>query len=260
MVFNQAWNRRYKRAGHVFQGRYNKSISVSGERASAPYHFHIVADYIHLNPARAKLVGGACGSLSSYRWSSLPTHIRGKGLEWLVFDRVFDAFTLANKGRGKRAYHEWLEIRATQDGGRLPDEAMRALQKGWYLGEDTFAEKLLDLLEKGAKTLKVRGSHSGPALQKHDEGAAEDVVQRALRLWDMPDGDELREGFRKGDPHKVAIAITIKRHTSVSNLWIAERLGMGRDRTVSRLIKQGKSDEIIEKLCQKLRKMLPCED
>ncbi len=45
--FSQAWNRRYKRTGHVFQGRY-KSIPVSGERASDPYHFGIVADYIHL--------------------------------------------------------------------------------------------------------------------------------------------------------------------------------------------------------------------
>lgn len=257
--FSQAWNRRYKRSGHVFQGRY-KSIPVSGERASDPYHFRNVADYIHLNPARAKLVGGAKGSLSSYRWSSLPAYVKGKGPEWLVFDRVLDAFSLAHQGRGKRAYHEWLEIRATHDGGRLPDEAMRALQKGWYLGEDSFGDKLLALLQNGAKTLKAKGSHSGAALQKHDEGAAEDVVQRALRLWDMPDGEGLREGIRKGDPRKVAIAIIIKRHTSVSNLWMAERLGMGHDRSVSRLIKHGKSDETIQKLCQKLRKMLPCED
>jgi hypothetical protein len=128
------------------------------------------------------------------------------------------------------------------------------------LGEDTFAEKILDLLEKGALAVRARGSNSGLALQKHNEVAAVDLLQRALHLWEMPDGDELREGFRQGDLNKVAIATTIKRHTSVSNLWIAERLGMGHDRSVSRLIKQGKSDEIIEKLCQKLRKMLPCED
>jgi hypothetical protein len=30
-----------------------------------------VADYIHLNPARASLVGGAKGPLVGYRWSSL---------------------------------------------------------------------------------------------------------------------------------------------------------------------------------------------
>ena len=121
--FSQAWNRRYKRTGHVFQGRY-KSIPVSGEPASDPYHFRIVADYIHLNPARAKLVGGTKGALSSYRWSSLPAYAKGKGPEWLVFDRVLEDFSLAKSGRGRRAYAEWLEKRASQDGGRLPDAAM----------------------------------------------------------------------------------------------------------------------------------------
>lgn len=257
--FSQAWNRRYKRSGHVFQGRY-KSIPVSGERASDPYHFRIVADYIHLNPARAKLAGGTKGALSSYRWSSLPTYTKGKGPEWLVFDRVLAAFSLAKCGRGRRAYAEWLEIRATQDGGKLPAAAMQALRKGWYLGEDTFRDKLLALLEKGAKALKTKGSHSGPALQKHDEKTAEKIVQAGLRHWELPDGLELQKNTKKGDPRKVAIATLIKCHTSASNLWIAERLGMGHDRSVSRLIKQGKDDETIQQQCKELEKMLPCED
>ena len=257
--FSQAWNRRYKRSGHVFQGRY-KSIPVSGERASDPYHFRIVADYIHLNPARAKIAGGTKGPLIDYRWSSLPAYRKGKGPEWLVFDRVLEAFALAKSGRGRRAYVEWLEILANQDGGRLPDAAMQALRKGWYLGEDTFRDKLLALIEKGAKSLKAKGSHSGPALQKHDESAAEDIVQTGLRCWQMPDGKELRESLRKGDPRKVAMAMLIKRHTSASNIWIAERLGMGHDRSVSRLIKRGKDDDTIQKQCKALEKMLRCED
>ena len=257
--FSQAWNRRYKRTGHVFQGRY-KAIPVAGERASDPYHFRIVADYIHLNPARAKLVGGTKGALSSYRWSSLPAYAKGKVPEWLVFDRVLEAFSLSQSGRGRRAYGEWLEIRAAQDCGRLPDAAMQALRKGWYLGEDTFRDKLLALLEKGAKVLKSKGSHSGPALHKHDESAAENIVQTGLQLWKMPEGQELQENARKGDPRKVAMAILIKRHTSASNIWIAERLGMGHVRSVSRLVKQGKDNETIQQRCKELERMLPCED
>jgi hypothetical protein len=49
-------------------------------------------------------------------------------------------------------------------------------------------------------------------------------------------------------------------NTSASNIWIAERLGMGHDRSVSRLIKQGKYDDAIQKQCKLLEKMLPCED
>jgi hypothetical protein len=75
----------------------------------------------------------------------------------------------------------------------------------------------------------------------------------------MPDGQEMQKSIRKGDTRKVAMAILIKRHTSVSNIWIAERLGMGHDRPVSRLIKQGKTDETTQKQCKELEKMLQCE-
>ena len=70
----------------------------------------------------------------------------------------------------------------------------------------------------------------------------------------MPDGKELQENARKGDTRKVAMAILIKRHTSASNIWIAERIGMGHDRSVSRSIKQGKDNEIISQRCKELEK------
>ena len=66
--FGQGWNRRHQRRGHVFQGRY-KSIPVTGERASDPFQFRVVADYIHLNPARAGLAGGVNGKLVGYEWT-----------------------------------------------------------------------------------------------------------------------------------------------------------------------------------------------
>ncbi len=73
-------------------------------------------------------------------------------------------------------------------------------------------------------------------------------------------GRKLQERMRKGVSGKVARAILIKRYTSVSNIWIAERLGMGHDRSVSRLMKQGKTDETTQKQCKQLEKMLQCED
>jgi REP element-mobilizing transposase RayT len=67
-TFSQGWNRTRKRQGHVFQGRY-KSVPVNGSDADAHY-FRIMADYIHLNPARAGLAGGEAGKLAGYRWST----------------------------------------------------------------------------------------------------------------------------------------------------------------------------------------------
>lgn len=56
------FNRRYKRAGHLFQNRF-KSIVCEDD----PYLLELTR-YIHLNPLRASLVDNLAG-LNSYRWS-----------------------------------------------------------------------------------------------------------------------------------------------------------------------------------------------
>lgn len=58
--YSKYFNGKYKRVGHVFQGRY-KAASVQDER----YLLKLVR-YIHQNPVRA----GICGKAENYRWSS----------------------------------------------------------------------------------------------------------------------------------------------------------------------------------------------
>ena len=126
-VFSQGWNRVRGRKGHVFQGRY-KSVPVSSSDAD-PYYFRIVADYIHLNPARVGLAGGLHGNLADYRWSSLVGYARGTGLEWLEMDRVLQSFELTKDGRGWRAYVASLEARA-EEGGEIGEKVQAAMKRG----------------------------------------------------------------------------------------------------------------------------------
>ena len=108
-----------------------------------------------LNPARAKLAGGRKGALVDYSWSSLKHYSGNRGPDWLVRERVLAAFELARNGRGRRAYVNYLEERAKSDKGKLSPEAMKALQRGWYLGGESFRDKLLALAElKGLKGRK----------------------------------------------------------------------------------------------------------
>jgi putative transposase len=258
--FGQGWNRRYLRRGHVFQGRY-KSIPVTGERASDPFQFRVVADYIHLNPARSGLAGGDRDKLVSYKWSSLPDYQRGKGRKWLVMDRVLAAFELAKDGRGRRAYVDYLEQRASEDGGNLSEAAMASLRRGWYLGDGTFKDQLLGLIGKGSKALRKTGSHQGIATRDHGEAEAERLVILGLEhlgLLESVDGRMVH--MRKGDPRKVVIATLVKSRTSVGNEWLAQRLEMGHSRAMSRLIRQGRENPEILKLSEKLEKMLRCAD
>ena len=257
-AFAQAWNRRYQRHGHVFQGRY-KSVPVSGELASHGAQFRVVADYIHLNPARAKLTGAKKGPLVDYPWSSLPHFSRGKGPDWLIRDRVLSAFALAKNGRGRRAYVAYLEERAKTDRGKLSPEAMKALRRGWYLGSESFRDTLLELVQnkKGAKS-KTQNL-SPDTMKSHSEKQAQEIIIIGTKILELNLTEKGVE-LRKGDPRKVAIACVIKKRTHVTNQWIATKLDMGHDRSVSRLIRKAQTETPIKKMSKQLEKMLQCED
>lgn len=250
-AFSQSWNRRRLRRGHVFQGRY-KSVPVNASDAD-PYYFRIVADYIHLNPARAGLAGGAKGKLTGYRWSSLPAHAKGAGPEWLESGRLLRAFELAGDGRGRRAYVDWLEARAA-NGGEIDAEAMKALKRGWYLGEPGFRDRLLGRLERKPG----KRSRAGEPLKQHGEAEAERLVVQALGVLGLPAAAAELAGLRKGDPAKVRVAVLVRNATTASNEWIARRLAMGHPGSVSRLVSACGKDPKGARDVRKLKKMLKC--
>ena len=95
-----------KRRAHVFQGRY-KSVLVAGEWAEDAHHLKSVADYIHLNPARAGLAEGNMGKLVDYLWSSLRYYPKGNPPEWQPMERVLDAFQLCHDRRGRVSCISW---------------------------------------------------------------------------------------------------------------------------------------------------------
>jgi len=257
-AFSQAWNRRHSRRGHVFQGRY-KAVPVAGAGAGDASQFKVVADYIHLNAARAGLAGGAHGKLAAYPWSSLPAYRSGKAPPWLVSERVLATHQLATDARGRRAYVDYLEARATGNGGKFPPEATAALRRGWYLGDESFRDRLLAMVNKGGKAIRKSGSHSGAAVAAHGEREAERLVIAGLRQLKLGDGTGKPLPARKGDPRKVALATLLRTHTAMGNEWVAKRLEMGHDKSVSRLIRQGGDQREVKKFLRSLEQMLRCE-
>ena len=219
-----------------------------------------IHNYIHLNAARAGLAGGAHGKLAAYPWSSLPAYRSGKAPEWLVFDRVLAAHQLATDARGRRSYAQYLEARATENEGKFPPEATAALRRGWYLGDESFRDRLLALVEKGSKALRKRGSHSGTAVAAHGEREAERLLAAGLQMLELCDEKGKLLPARKGDARKVALATLLRTRTATGNEWVAKRLEMGHDRSVSRLIRQGADHNEVRKYLRSIEQMLPCED
>jgi putative transposase len=253
-TYSQGWNRARLRRGHVFQGRY-KSVPVTGTDADA-YYFRIVADYIHLNPARAKLAGGKRGPLTGFLWSSLPAYVKGNGPDWLVMERVLRAFELAEDGRGRRAYVAWLEARAANAKGKIDDEATAAIRRGWYLGKETFRDRLLKLLDQATQPSTGSKNRTGEALREHGEKEAEGIVRRSLKLIGLAPNTEALAKLPKSDRRKAAVATLLRERTSVSNGWIAARLAMGHPGTVSRMLGACKSDTEVASIKNELVKEL----
>jgi hypothetical protein len=97
--YTQRFNARHALDGHLFQGRY-KAIPIEAQRSE---YFRSATEYIHLNPARARLLDAAKPDLLSYPWSSFPLFAKKPILpEWLRRGRVFGRVELPNEGSGSR--------------------------------------------------------------------------------------------------------------------------------------------------------------
>jgi REP element-mobilizing transposase RayT len=132
-VYTQRFNRRYRRTGHVFQGRFH---AVLVERES---HLVELARYVVLNPVRAGMVAAA----EDYRWSSLRATL---GLSspprWLGVSALLSAF-------GSRA--RYLTFVREGVGEAPPWDRLR----GSLLGSDAFVERLSPRLEGASAQCEV---------------------------------------------------------------------------------------------------------
>jgi len=250
-TYTLRYNHRHKLRGHLFQGRY-KAVVVDGEEA--PY-FQVVSTYIHLNPARAKLIRLGEQRLKSYAWSSYPLYLREQGPAWLERSRVMGSVGVKPKDRkGYEAYMEGRVLELGSKAGRAElDEEWSSLRRGWYVGEREFGEQLAVKLDKAIKGRR-RESHTGPAKAAHGEAVAVKRLGRALACLGLK-VDELR-ALPKGAPEKVALAWWLREGTTVSLRWVSQRLEMGHYTRVTKAISQMKRGaKKHEELRRKLRRL-----
>lgn len=251
-TYTQRYNHRHKQRGHLFQGRY-KAVVVDGEEA--PY-FQVVSTYIHLNPARAKLIRPGEQRLKSYGWSSYPFYLQAKAPAWLERGRVLGSVGLKPQdGKGYEAYLEGRVLELVSKASRAElDEEWRKLRRGWYVGDGEFGEELVVKLDKALKGRR-RESHVGPAKAAHGEAAAQRRLEKALPSLGL-EMEELKR-LPKSAPEKVALAWWLREGATVSLRWVGERLEMGHYTRVTKAVsrmRQGAGGKH-EQLRRKLRRL-----
>jgi hypothetical protein len=99
-------------------------------------------------------------------------------------ERVLKSFDLAESRRGRRAYVDWLEAWAENEAGNIDQTAQGALRRGWCLGEETFGDRLLDLVDKakGVKSrLQAQGDAGGMTAKADDRGLRMDCHTFKMR-------------------------------------------------------------------------------
>lgn len=231
-TYTRRFNVRHGVWGRLFGDRY-KSILVE---AGGTY-YQTLLDYIHLNPARAKLVNPEKRqSVLDYAWSSvaggysLPSKKRAK---WLAAEDGLAAFGLPDTLAGRRKFVERLDRRVVAEGTEragvpVMDSELDArsshLRRGWYWGSEQFAEKMLKLGQKLMETKRHRSYRSSQEIQAHGQNEAEKILYEGLHVTGLSKRDLKR--LPGSDVRKVAIAEKIWGNTTVSMGWISDRLAM----------------------------------
>ena len=213
-TYTGRFNRRHQQFGHLFSGRY-KALIVDG---SGNGYLKTVCDYVHLNPARAKLLRPE-EPLRAHPWSSWPEYLKspGKRWPWLRVDRLLGENRIPlDSAAGRRQLETLLESRRAEEAGA----DYRRVRRGWCLGDKAFREELLGQMQE-----RMGAEHDGAERQETAEAQAEGMVEAALQRLRWREEDWGRRP--KGDPAKVALAVRLRAETTMTVKWIADRLQMG---------------------------------
>jgi putative transposase len=229
-TYTGRFNRRHKIFGHLFSGRY-KALIVDG---SGSGYLRTVCEYVHLNPARARLLRPE-QALREYRWSSWPEYLKkpNRRPAWLRVDRVLGELGIPrDSAAGRRELERRMEARRGAEDGL----AYKSIRRGWFFGEAALKKELL-----GQMSERMGPEHYGQERQESQVEKAERVVSEELRRrrWT----EKTLEERRKGDGEKLKIAVRLRKETLVTVAWIAQRLRMGSPANVNTLLyhwRQGK--------------------
>lgn len=128
-VYSQDFNRRHKRVGHVFQGRFSSKLIEKDSYLLA------VARYVVLNPVKAGLVKQP----KQWRWSSYrATAGEEKPRELLETKLLLETLDRRSKAKAQSDYRHFIKEGMDKDDAGLPTEWKRVS----VLGTRLFLEKI----------------------------------------------------------------------------------------------------------------------
>ena len=130
--YTSYFNRRHRRSGHLFQGRYKAQL-IENEG-----HFWEVSRYIHLNPVRAKLADRP----EDWRWSSYRGYHRAtRRLPWVTYGRILREFGRKVE-QARREYRRFV----AEGVGAMPPCPWKDAASGLIVGGEKFVDRIQGML------------------------------------------------------------------------------------------------------------------
>jgi REP element-mobilizing transposase RayT len=210
------FNRKYKRSGHLLQGRFEAILVEHGQ------NLLYVTAYIHLNPARAGMVE----QVIEYPWSSYRQYTGGvdKGIAVpeIILQRLSE-----NRVEAVRKYEEYIKTTAMES----PDNAKKRVYGEYIMGSESFVRGI-KLLLKGKKL--SQGIAGRKKLRKvYDENLITEAVKKHYET-----GDELLYNKSRWEKGKSVLMYLLKRDGGMTFAAIARKLGDRDSSGVGRMYKK----------------------
>ncbi len=207
-VYTQYFNRRHRRVGHLFQGRY-KSILVDKDS-----YLVELSRYIHLNPWRVR--SGGHDPLR-YRWSSLRAYTgREKAAEWLETEEILGSFGQKRRN-AQRAYGEFVR-EGMEKGVKRPWEELR-----WQslLGPSSFVEEIEErfLRDREIGLTEIKG------LRESRKVVGGEQLMRVVCEYYGVEGRDLRNRSHRYTEAREVASYIMRRHALMKLVEIGEKTG-----------------------------------
>lgn len=234
-------NKRHKRYGHLFQGRF-KGIIVDKDT-----YLMVLTRYIHLNPVRAGIVKRP----EDYRWTSYMEYIgAGKEKELLVdITETLSCFS-KTKGTAMKAYREFIN-----DGIGEEDNPLEDVEAGIVVGSNRFKDLIRKLLQKRKPDEEI------PQLKRLREKIHIDRIIKVCCDYYGKNREELLTSGKAKNERRTVIYLS-KILSNVKNIEIGRYFGI-KGSTVSESLKgvedRMKRDEKLRKEIEVLKGQLVIE-
>lgn len=207
------FNRKHRRVGHLFQGRY-KAIIVDKDE-----YLLSLSRYVHLNPVRAGLIRRP----ERYPWTSYGGYIGRKQKEWMEYTSVLSQFGRHHNKAAER-YRDYIEEALKRD----VDNPLQHLYGQMILGGKEFIHKVKGMLDGGKLSREI------VARKRFERNVSlKTILNEVQKLTGVKEDQILERGIGKNSARRVALYLA-QRYTGLTNDEIGRIFGGIHFSTVSK--------------------------